>query len=288
MADLSTMFNQLGPAGGSILAGVQMGNEANAAQQEQAWRQAQMDKILMETEQAKKMNPLELQAKQQSISAADLKAKQDKEAYRDQVLGKAIPILSNVSGPARYAAMDQLFAQAGIPLDQQDKQHLFSLSPDALLKELKAKHEWTLTQNPAYRQAMDVAKEQGIWHRYSSDTSAQAQRDVADIRLKIAKARADAAQSDAAMLARLGNNYAGQQAYYEKKAREAYDNGDDAQYTYYTSLKEKAKAQELAKASASQNARADADAARLEALGGNSVVVKPPKPLSIEDKRNAL
>lgn len=160
MADLSTMFNQLGPAGGSILAGVQMGNEANAAQSEQAMRQAQMDKILMETDQAKLMNPLAIQAKQQEIAAADMKAKQEKDAYRDEILGKAIPKLSSISGPARYAAVDQIFAQAGLPLDEADRKHLFSMDPDAMLKELKAKHEWSVTQNKSYRQAMDVAEMQ--------------------------------------------------------------------------------------------------------------------------------
>lgn len=288
MADLSTMFNQLGPAGGSILAGVQLGNEANAAKQEQALRQAQMDKIIMETDQAKLMNPLELQAKQQAIAAADLKARQEKDAYRDDVLGKAIPVLSGMSGPARYAAADQIFAQAGIPLDDADRKHLFSLDPDAMLKELKDKHEWAITQNKTYRQAMDVAEV----NRKSAEKIAQghdaATRHAADIRAQIAKDRATAAASDAAMLAKMGNNYAGQQAYYEKKAREAYAAGDDAQYVYYTGLRDKAKQQELDKAAASQNARAGADAARMEALGGNSVIVKPPKPLSIEDKRNAL
>jgi hypothetical protein len=156
MADLSTMFNQLGPAGGSILAGVQMGNEANAAQSEQAMRKAQMDKILMDMDQAKLMNPLELQAKQQALDAGKLKAQQEKDAYRDEVLGKAIPTLANISGPARYAAVDQIFAQAGLPLDDADRKHLFSMDPDAMLKELKAKHEWSVTQNKAYRQAMDV------------------------------------------------------------------------------------------------------------------------------------
>ena len=189
MADLSTMFNQLGPAGGSILAGVQMGNEANAAQSEQAMRQAQMDKILMETNQAKLMNPLALQAKQQEIASGDLKAKQEKEAYRDEVLGKAIPALAGVSGPARYAAMDQIFTQAGIPLDQADKQHLFSMSPDDMLKELKAKHEWSITQNSKYRQAMDVAQKSYDSHIKGAEIAAGASRYATDQRANAAAAK---------------------------------------------------------------------------------------------------
>lgn len=288
MADLSTMFNQLGPAGGSILAGVQMGNEANAAKSEQAMRQAQMDKILMETEQAKLMNPLEVQAKQQTIAANDLKAQQEKDAYRDDILGKAIPVLSGISGPARYAAADQFFAKAGIPLDDEDRKHLFSLSPDDMLKEMKAKHEWTITQNAKYRQAYDVAEMQRKSAEKIASGHDAATKYAADSRAQTAKDRAAAAASDAAMMTKLAGNYAGQQAYYEKKARDAYNAGDDSQYLYYTGLRDKAKQQELEKAAAGQTARANADAARLEALGGGSVIVRPPANLSISQKRDAL
>jgi len=288
MADLSTMFNQLGPAGGSILAGVQMGNEANAAKSEQAMRQAQMDKILMETDQAKLMNPLELQAKQQAIESANFKAIQDKDLHRIDTLGRALPDIKAAPDATKHAVMEQAFVNAGLPLDPQTKQQLYSMDGKALTKFLEDKYKFAITNSPAYRQAMDLELERTKSHKYAADTSAAAQRYAADQRAQIAKDRASAAKSDAAMLAKMGNNYAGQAAYYESKAKEAYDAGNNESYLYYKGLKEAAQSQELAKASASQNARSSADAARLEALGGNSVIVKPPKPLSIEDKRNAL
>jgi hypothetical protein len=266
MADLSTMFNQLGPAGGSILAGVQMGNEANAARSEQAMRQAQMDKILMETDQAKLMNPLALQAKQQELASGELKARQEKEAYRDEILGKAIPVLSQVSGPARYAAADQLFAQAGIPLDDADRKHLFSMDPDAMLKELKAKHEWSVTQNKDYRSKMDVANVNAASHRYSADTSANAQRYAADSRAQIAKDRAAADKSLSQDLSG-AKNYQAQAVVYTNHAEKARLAGDDSEYTRLTALAQQATAQDLNAKSAAGDARAAQQLKLLQGLG---------------------
>jgi len=266
MADLSTMFNQLGPAGGSILAGVQMGNEANAAQSEQAMRQAQMDKILMETEQAKLMNPLAIQAKQQEIASGKLKASQEQDAYRDEILGKAIPKLANISGPARYAAMDQIFAKAGLPLDDEDRKHLFSMDPDSMLKELKAKHEWSLTQNKGYRQAMDVAKEQAKWHKYSADASAGAQRHAADVRASIAKDRATAEKSLQQALAG-AKTFEAQSVVYTDFAEKARLAGDDFEYQRLDTLAKQAKANDLQKRAAAGDARAAQQLQLLQGLG---------------------
>jgi len=288
MADLQAMFQNIGPTSASLMNGIQQGQAYNANEAEQAYKQAAMEKIMQETAQAQQMNPLEIQAKKQAIAAGELKAKQDQDAYRDEVLGKAIPKIAGYKGPERYAAVDQIFAQAGLPLDESDKQHLFSLSPDDLLKELKAKHEWSITQNKGYRQAMDVAEMQRKSAEKIAGGHDAATKYAADQRAQTAKDRATAAASDAAMMTKLAGNYAGQQAYYEKKARDAYNSGDDSQYLYYTSLRDKAKQQELDKAAAGQNARANADAARLEALGGNSVIVRPPANLSISQKRDAL
>jgi hypothetical protein len=277
MADLSTMFNQLGPAGGSILAGVQMGNAANAAQSEQALRQAQMDKILMETDQAKLMNPLEVKAKQQSIDSGALKALQEKDAYRDEILGKAIPVLAGISGPARYAAMDQLFTRAGIPLDADDKQHLFSMDPDAMLKELQAKHEWSMTQNKGYRQAMDVAKEQAKWHKYSADASAGAQRHAADVRGQIAKDRATAEKSLQQALAG-AKTFEAQAVVYTDYAEKARLAGDDFEYQRLDTLAKQAKANDLQKRAAAGDARAAQQLQLLQGLGVPLNTVPPASP----------
>lgn len=189
MADLSTMFNQLGPAGGSILAGVQMGNEANAAKSEQALRQAQMDKLIEETNQARLMNPLELQSKQQTIASNALKAKAEEGEYHQKALGDMIPRLEAVPEAARHAAVVNMAQQAGIPLDQTDLAHLQTINAKDIVPYLKRAHEFSITQNEKYRQAMDVAQKQYDAHKYTADRSLEGTKYSADQRANAAAAK---------------------------------------------------------------------------------------------------
>jgi hypothetical protein len=189
MADLSTMFNQLGPAGGSILAGVQMGNEANQAQSEQAYRQAQMEKIMQETAQAKVMNPLEVQAKQQTINADTLKAKAAEGEYHIKALTDMIPRLESVPEAARHAAVIDLAHQAGIPMDQADVAHLQTMDAKQIVPYLKRAHEHTITQNEKYRQALDVAQKSYDSHIKGAEIAAGASRYATDQRANAAAAK---------------------------------------------------------------------------------------------------
>lgn len=189
MADLSTMFNQLGPAGGSILAGVQMGNEANAAKSEQALRQAQMDKIIEETNQAKLMNPLELQSKQQTVASNTLKAKAEESEYHQKALGDMIPRLESVPEAARHAAVVDMAKQAGIPLDQNDLAHLQTMNAKDIVPYLKRAHEHTITQNEKYRQAIDVAQKSYDSHVKGAEIAAGASRYATDQRANAAAAK---------------------------------------------------------------------------------------------------
>lgn len=190
MADLSTMFNQLGPAGGSILAGVQMGNEANQQQSEQAMRQAQMEKIMQETAQAKLMNPLEVQAKQQAIDAGTLKAKADESAYHAKALSDMIPKLESVPEAARHAAVVDLAHQAGIPMDQADVAHLQTMQANEILPYLKRAHEHAITQDEKYRQAIDSAEISAKSHIKGAEIAAGASRYATDQRANAAAAKA--------------------------------------------------------------------------------------------------
>jgi hypothetical protein len=189
MADLSTMFNQLGPAGGSILAGVQMGNEANAAKSEQAMRQAQMDKILMETDQAKLMNPLALQAKQQEIESAKFKAAQEKDLHRIDTLGRALPDIKAAPDATKHAVMEQAFINAGLPLDPQTKQQLYSMDGKTLTKFLEDKYSFAITNSPAYRQAYDVAEMQRKSAEKIAGGHDAATKYAADARASVAAAK---------------------------------------------------------------------------------------------------
>ena len=189
MADLSTMFNQLGPAGGSILAGVQMGNDANAAQSEQAYRQAQMEKIMQETAQAKVMNPLEVQAKQQTINADTLKAKAAEGEYHVKALSDMIPRLESTPEVARPAMFMDLAHQANMPLNQADVAHLQTLKPGEIVPYLTRIRESSITQNEKYRQAIDVAQKQFDSHVKGAEIAAGASKYATDAKAIAAAAK---------------------------------------------------------------------------------------------------
>ena len=65
--DLSSMFQNLGPAGGAIMTGMQAGDAANEQKSMQAYRQAQMEDIMQKTAQQAELHPLELQTKKQLL-----------------------------------------------------------------------------------------------------------------------------------------------------------------------------------------------------------------------------
>jgi hypothetical protein len=266
MADLSTMFNQLGPAGGSILAGVQLGNEQNAAKSEQAMRQAQMDKILMETDQAKQMNPLLIQGKQQELKSADLKAQADEHAYHTKVLGDIIPELEKVpNGPGqRLAYLQEYTIKRGVPLGEAELQQ-FAQDPD-LIKSLKSMHNWGITQDKSYRQAMDVAElNRKSAERVAAGNNA-ATRYSADSRAQLAKDRISADKSLSQDLS-AAKNYQAQSVVYTNHAEKARLAGDDSEYLRLTELAKQATAQDLQAKSAAGDARAAQQLQLLQGLG---------------------
>jgi hypothetical protein len=159
MPDLNALFQNLGPTGGALMSGLTTGQDLVSSMQQDQMRQAQMDEILQRTAAQRELQPLELQAKQQAVESAKLKAKQEQEAYRDDILSKAIPQLKGLKGPQRMAEMENIFAKAGLPLDEADRQHMYSQDPDKFLSDLEARHKWSVEQKSSYRQAMDVAKE---------------------------------------------------------------------------------------------------------------------------------
>jgi len=125
MADLQAMFQNIGPTSAALMNGIQQGQAFNANEAEQAMRQAQMEKLQLDTEQAKLMNPLLVQGKQQDLKAAELKAQADEHAYHTQVLGDIIPELEKVpNGPGqRLAYLQQYAAKRGVPMTEEDLAH---------------------------------------------------------------------------------------------------------------------------------------------------------------------
>lgn len=266
MADLSTMFNQLGPAGGSILAGVQMGNEANQQQSEQAMRQAQMDKIMQETAQAKLMNPLEVQAKQQSIAANDLQAKAAQGEFQQKALSDMIPKLEAVPEAGRHAAFIQMAHDAGLPMDQADLQHYAGMDAKDLVPHLKDAHNWAITQTAKYREEMAKQALANEGHIKAANIAAGASKYAADARAQLAKDRINADKSLSQDLSG-AKNYQAQAVVYTNHAEKARLAGDDSEYYRLNELAKQATAQDLQAKAAAGDARAAQQMQLLQGLG---------------------
>lgn len=159
MADLNSLFQNLGPTGGALMSGLNMGQDLVSAAQQDEMRKAQMDEIMQRVANQKEMAPLELKAKQQAIDAAATKAKQEQFDYNLDALGRALPQLKALKGPARTAGFEQILSREGVTLDDADRQHFANTNPDTLLAELESRHKAHMTSRPAYQQAIDVARE---------------------------------------------------------------------------------------------------------------------------------
>ena len=141
------MFQNLGPAGGAMLTGMQMRDTQNEQESQQAMRQAQMDEIMQRTAQQKLMNPLELQAKQQGLDTGKLaletgglankKAQLELDAApleiqvknlqrSSQLLGAASTYLSTVPPVQRHAALKQYAVENGINMNSPTIQGLWN------------------------------------------------------------------------------------------------------------------------------------------------------------------
>jgi hypothetical protein len=178
--DLSSMFQNLGPAGGAILTGMQAGDAANEQKSMQAYRQAQMEDIMQKTAQQAELHPLELQSKRQGLekSTQDMekgkveleKAKFDltvgklegavkkTDAY-SQLMGTAAAQLSNIPAPARHAWLANFAQQNGIdtkdPAVQSIWQQTSQIPPDKLPQALEAFRNKIIQQGAAYRSHID-------------------------------------------------------------------------------------------------------------------------------------
>jgi hypothetical protein len=178
--DLSSMFQNLGPAGGAILTGMQAGDAANEQKSMQAYRQAQMEDIMQKTAQQAELHPLEIQSKKQGLekSTQDMekgkveleKAKFDltvgklegavkkTDAY-SQLMGTAAAQLSNIPAPARHAWLANFAQQNGIdtkdPAVQSIWQQTSQIPPDKLPQALEAFRNKIIQQGAAYRSHID-------------------------------------------------------------------------------------------------------------------------------------
>ena len=204
------MFQNLGPAGGAMLTGMQMRDTQNEQESQQAYRQAQMDEIMQRTAQQKLMNPLDLQAKQQSLDtgklaletgglankktqleldAAPLEIQVKNLQRSSQLLGAASTYLSTVPPVQRHAALKQYAVENGINMNSPTIQGLWNQ-----LSSVKGEEIPKVLNN--FRENVMRQESTVYSHLKGLEISGQTSRDVAEIgarsRETIAKSKAKA------------------------------------------------------------------------------------------------
>jgi hypothetical protein len=186
--DLSSMFQNLGPMGGAVLAGSQMAQAANEQKSQEAYRQAQMADIMQRTSQQAELHPLELQSKKQSLDkgAQDIEkgavelekgkfdltigklegAVKKADAY-SQLMGVAAAQLVNIpvkapGDPARHNFLAKFATDNGLDLKDPAIQGLIQqtsqIPPDKLPQALEAFRNKIIQQGASYRSHIDGLK----------------------------------------------------------------------------------------------------------------------------------
>ena len=208
--DLNSMFQNLGPAGGAMLTGMQMRDTQNEQESQQAMRQAQMDEIMQRVQHQKAMQPLEMQTKQQALDtgklaletgglankktqleldAAPLEIQVKNLQRSSQLLGAASTYLSTVPPVQRHAALKQYAVENGINMNSPTIQGLWnqlsSVKGEEIPKVLNSFRENVMRQESTVYS-----------HLKGLEISGQTSRDVAEIgarsRETIAKSKAKA------------------------------------------------------------------------------------------------
>ena len=278
------MFQNLGPAGGSLLTGMQMADATNEQRSQEAMRKAQMDEIMQRTQQAQVMNPLEFQAKQQAIASADMKAKQEKNAYRDEILTKAIPEIEKEPPLRRHARLEQIFNQAGLPLDDTDRQAFYNMQPDELVKNIKAKHEFNVKNSPDFMKAMAQEELRKTSHLEGIRLTGNTQRDIEGMRESAkAKLQAEKGSLEKSLQQDLSGarTYQAQSVVFGNHAAKARLRGDTEEATRLEALAKEATIRDLQARAAAGDAQATQKLQALQmVMGGGGVPNAPAPPAS--------
>jgi hypothetical protein len=273
MPDLNALFQNLGPTGASLMSGIQQGEAINEQRSQEALRQAQMNEIMQRTQQTQAMNPLELQAKQQAIASADMKAKQEKNAYRDELLTRAIPEIEKEPPLRRHARLEQIFNQAGLPLDDTDRQAFYNMQPDELVKNIKAKHEFNVKNSPDFMKAMAQEEFRKTSHLEGIRLTGNTQRELEQLRIDAGKYNKNKVATDVGSMLLKANNPTQKAEILESAYYVALDNDDTESASKYLARAKEAR----------QRAAEDAKNRSVGAPGAmydptQSVIVNKPSP----------
>jgi len=296
--DLSSMFQNLGPMGGAVVAGSQMAQAANEQKSQEAYRQAQMADIMQRTSQQAELHPLELQSKKQGLDkgAQDIEkgavelekgkfnltigklegAVKKADAY-SQLMGVAAAQLANIPPPARHAWLANFAQQNGIdtndPAVKSIWQQTSQIPPDKLPQALDAFRNKIIQQGAAYRSHIDGIKEQG-----KNQVTVEGMREAAKAKLAQEKANLEKTLQQDLSAAR---TYQAQSVVYGNHAAKARLRGDTEEATRLEALSKEANIKDLQKSAAAGDAQA---AQKLQALqmvmGGGGFPNAPAPPAS--------
>jgi hypothetical protein len=294
--DLSSMFQNLGPAGGAMLTGMQMADATNEQKSQEAYRKAQMEDIMQRTSQQAELHPLELQSKKQLIdkSAQDIekgtveleKAKNDltvgklegavkKTTAFSQLMGAASAQLVNIPPPARHAWLANFAQQNGIDANDPAVKSIWEqtsqIPADKLPQALDAFRTKIIQQGEAYRSHLDAVKEQG-----KTQISLEGMREAA--KQKLAQEKGSLEKSLQQDLSG-AKTYQAQSVVYANHAAKARLRGDTEEAARLEALGKEATIRDLQARAAAGDAQA---AQRLQALqmvmGGGSAPPAPAAP----------
>ena len=292
--DLSSMFQNLGPAGGAIVSGMQMADAANEQKSMEAYRKAQADEIVQRTANQAEMHPLELQSKRQTIDKGtqDLekgtleleKAKNDltvgklegavkKTTAFSQLMGAAAAQLVNIPAPARHAWLANFAQQNGIDANDPAVKSIWEqtsqIPPDKLPQALDAFRNKIIQQGDAYRSHLDAVKEQN-----KTQIALEGMREAAKAKLQQEKGALEKSlQQDLSG----AKTFQAQSVVYANHAAKARLRGDTEEAVRLEALAKEATIRDLQARAAAGDAQA---AQRLQALqmvmGGGGNPTTPP------------
>lgn len=296
--DLSSMFQNLGPAGGAILTGMQAGDAANEQKSMQAYRQAQMEDILQKTAQQQEMHPLEIQSKKQLIDkgAQDfekakvdldkakfdltvnrLKGAVDKAESYSQLMGVASAQLTNIPPPARHAWLANFAQENGIdandPAVKSIWQQTSQIPPEKLPQVLSDFRNKVVQMGASYQSHMDGMKLQA-----KTQKDIEGMRESAKAKLQAEKGGLEKNLQQDLSAAR---TYQAQSVVYGNHAAKARLRGDTEEATRLEALSKEANIKDLQKSAAAGDAQA---AQKLQTLlmvmNGGGVPNAPAPPAS--------
>ena len=285
--DLSSMFQNLGPAGGAVLTGMQMADTENEQKSQEAYRKAQMEDIMQRTSQQAELHPLELQSKKQLIdkSAQDIekgKVELDKAKYDltvgklegavkkadsySQLMGVASAQLTNIPAPARHAWLANFAQQNGIdandPAVKSIWQQTSQVPPEKLPQVLSDFRNKVVQMGAAYQSHMDGMKLQ-----------AKTQKDLEQLRIDAGKYNKNKVATDVGSMLLKAKDPTQKAEILESAYYVALDNDDTESASKYLARAKEAR----------QRAAEDANNRRLGAPGAmydptQSVIVNKPSP----------